>query len=229
MTPIVKEPSKQLDAYLAKFDHAGGVVDYVLFEDIDPSKSTKEFHRLAAIAALQQIDRRLEDYAKTMAPKTGSPVEDFFRLSFDIDKISGRKVSKDEFLGPHYLIANGKLIMRGITDDGMNDYFQVGDEEKPENIIEVTHDGDLYVSGYAQAFSEPPYPIDMTSAEIEELFFLIGKMVYGEISSEMEIYEWAGPWSNYFDAGLDYWGAFLWTVCNKANGKFAAIGVSATD
>lgn len=36
-------------------------------------------------------------------------------------------------------------------------------------------------------------------------------------------------WSNYFDAGKEWWGTFYWTVFNKKNNTIMVLGASETD
>ncbi len=230
MEPKIKKPGRVLTDLLEQFDVARGVIDYVLFETVDLSGADYKFFKEAVIAALWEIDRRLEKFARKMAPQLEVGIDEFPRISrLDTDRIRGRKISKEEFLGPCYAANENMLITRGGVDPFLNAYFLAGSELKPENILQVETRDEFCVEGYAQAFTEPPYGIDLSPARLDQLFHNIGMELYGGLSDPLEIYEWAGSWCNYFDDGYTGWGAYLWSICNSKNGQFAVIAASTTD
>lgn len=47
--------------------------------------------------------------------------------------------------------------------------------------------------------------------------------------SRLEIVSWSTDWSPYFDAGHEWWGAFLWTVYVPAREWIVVVAASATD
>ena len=230
MDPIVKNPENPLAELLARYDEARGVIDYVTFEPVDPTAVDKAFHERAVIAALWEIDRRLEKYAIQMSPELEIAIDQFPRISLDTDRIRGRQVSKETFLGPCYAMDEKKLLIPGRVDPFLNAHFPAGSEIKRENIVPLNTSDKFWVDGYAQAFCEPPYGIDLAPVELNELFHAIGTAVYGDLADPLDVFEWAGHWCSYFEDGFSSeWGAYLWSICNLKSGRFAVIGASTTD
>ena len=79
-------PERELSALLARYDAAGGVLDYVFLAPHDAGLPDK-CHRAAALAGMAQIDRRLEQYALR------------FRVRWDEDKLTGKAVTLADFWG----------------------------------------------------------------------------------------------------------------------------------
>jgi hypothetical protein len=81
--------------------------------------------------------------------------------------------------------------------------------------------------GYAYAFGDPPYGMDGTEDEIADLFDELNRALFGD--GDLEIMRWSTDWSSYFDAGHEWWGAFLWTVRPLGRPYVVAICASTTD
>ncbi len=62
------------------------------------------------------------------------------------------------------------------------------------------------IDGYKTAFFFPPYGLQCSSAEAEELFDRITAIVMGASPAECEVLSWSTDWSNYFDGGKEWWG-----------------------
>lgn len=45
----------------------------------------------------------------------------------------------------------------------------------------------------------------------------------------LTIFAWSADWSNYFEAGQEWWGAFCWTVYDARTGTIAFLTASSTD
>lgn len=45
----------------------------------------------------------------------------------------------------------------------------------------------------------------------------------------LTIYTWNTEWSNYFDDGLEWWGAYFWTIFDSVLNTFIVIGASTSD
>ncbi|AMR25991.1 hypothetical protein A0257_01995 [Hymenobacter psoromatis] len=45
----------------------------------------------------------------------------------------------------------------------------------------------------------------------------------------LTIFAWSDDWSNYFEAGQEWWGAFCWTVYDARMGTIAFLAASSTD
>jgi hypothetical protein len=162
---------------------------------------TERLHREAALRGMAVIDDRLAQWASSRAtPEV--PVEKFFRVHWDESKLSGQQVSLPTFWG---------------TDDV---------EPKPLG-------GGAYsipnVDGYKTAFFHPPYGLGAEANERAELYTGINGYVLGDDPDRAEIFSWSTDWSNYFDAGHEWWGAFYWTIRPADKSYVVVIGASSTD
>jgi len=92
---------------------------------------------------------------------------------------------------------------------------------QPTDVNEFTQE-------YTYAFVDPPYPIRCSSTD-EKLSRCSQAMtrLFGDLS-EFTMRKWSTNWSNYFDAGNEWWGAFLWTLASD-DGRGWWIGASTTD
>ena len=77
---------------------------------------------------------------------------------------------------------------------------------------------------YAYSFLEPPHGNSCLISDWEEL-----NIALFSSPENLEIYRWSTDWSNYFEAGLEWWGAFYWTVYDRLSNFFVVIGGSTTD
>jgi hypothetical protein len=196
-----------------RFKEIGGCVDYVVL-DCDPGQdgSAQELHRKAAVAGLKIIAKRWAAYAAKTSAEQNIPIGKFFSMRIECEKagaLAGNRISDREFLGPGYDYDRKELAER-------QSYSQP--------------------AGYAYAFSDPPYTLydhskkkRVSLKEATELFQAINKEVLGGISPESVIFEWPVDWSNYFDAGQEWWGSFLWTFANPGTHRIIMLAASTTD
>lgn len=87
---------------------------------------------------------------------------------------------------------------------------------------------DKFLEDYWYAFSDPPYPLQLSGESAKELFRRVNQLLFGDLS-EWSIRRWSTNWSDYFTYGLDWWGAFLWTLVRKDGELAIWLGASTTD
>jgi hypothetical protein len=85
------------------------------------------------------------------------------------------------------------------------------------------------VDGYKTAFFHPPHGLHIHKNELADLFGHINEHVLGTQPQQAEIFSWSTNWSNYFDAGHEWWGTFYWTIRQTDAQRIVVIGASATD
>jgi len=96
----------------------------------------------------------------------------------------------------------------------------------------VLIDANSFQQVYEGAFTDPPYGLSEKNKDVVgALFSEINRHLFGGFHDELEIYSWSSDWSSYFDAGNEWWGAFLWTVRNRqtARRQIIVIAASTTD
>lgn len=193
-------PDSELALLLKRYSDVGGVLDFVLLESVEQSCAENR-HRSAALAGIAAIDARLADWATNHA-SDDTPAEEFFRVHWDEAKLTGKHVSFSEFWGADDVTA------KPIASNAWS--FSIP-------------------SGYKTAFFLPPHALRGSFEETLKLFEAISHRVLGSRPEEAEVYSWSTDWSNYFDAGHEWWGSFLWTVQPTNSNRITVIGASSTD
>lgn len=122
-------------------------------------------------------------------------------ITIDESKMEAKKISIDQLLElpPENFYANNKK-----------------EKERSFDIPEPLP--------YWFAFLEPPYGNDYLVSD-----FIKFNDILIPNKEEIEVYSWNDEFSNYFDAGKEWWGTALWTVLDKKNKTIIVIGASLTD
>ncbi len=76
---------------------------------------------------------------------------------------------------------------------------------------------------------DPPYGLRIKNNQAENQFGKLIQMLLPSPSHPIEIYSWETNWSNYFDAGKEWWGAHLWTILTEYGESITSLGASTTD
>ena len=78
---------------------------------------------------------------------------------------------------------------------------------------------------YWYAFWETPH----TSGYGPDEFRKVNSVLFPKGTDELEIYEWTTDWSNYFEAGREWWGTACWSVYDKRMNRYIVIMAETTD
>ena len=82
-----------------------------------------------------------------------------------------------------------------------------------------------YKRPYWFLFLDPPHK---TNYNIED-FIKINNILFPKGKDNLEIYDWNVEWSNYFDDGLEWWGAAAISIYDKLLNRYVIILASSTD
>ena len=82
-----------------------------------------------------------------------------------------------------------------------------------------------YKRPYWFLFLDPPHK---TNYKIED-FIKINNILFPKGKDNLEIYDWNVEWSNYFDDGLEWWGAAAISIYDKLLNRYVIILASSTD
>ena len=77
---------------------------------------------------------------------------------------------------------------------------------------------------YWYAFLEPPYGTHYLKSDFEEF----NNVLFPD-KNDVEVYRWNDDFSDYFDAGKEWWGTGLWTAFDKSGKTMIVIAASLTD
>lgn len=62
-----------------------------------------------------------------------------------------------------------------------------------------------------------------------EDFELVNRTLFPEGTDMLEVYDWTTDWSNYFDAGREWWGTMCYSIYDQKTNRYAVIMASSTD
>jgi len=80
-------------------------------------------------------------------------------------------------------------------------------------------------NSYYYLFSQPPHENNYGVNDFNK----INSILFPNGFDNLEIYEWSTDWSNYFDEGLEWWGARCVSIYDIKLNRFIVIGASSTD
>ncbi len=82
-----------------------------------------------------------------------------------------------------------------------------------------------YKRPYWYLFLDPPHSTKYTIND----FIKINDLLFPKGKDNLEIYDWNVEWSNYFDDGLEWWGAAAISIYDKLLDRYVIILASSTD
>ncbi len=202
-----------------------GVVLNICVLNFDEIVNTEKDLQKSAIFGMQIFAKRYLERLIAMNPD--SDVSQYFQIKIDENiEPKGTKIGYREFLGTGFDFENRRVNL-----------FDYSENSKSSGVFE----------GLAHALLDPPYKINLGMRDqklsveygIEEqkrmteflLQFLEQILLIKEFSGfeKLEIYSWSDDWSNYFNAGKEWWGTFFWTILNRKQKTITVIGGSSTD
>ena len=188
-----------------KYDRC--VIDYCLIAPDAPYRGIRSHREAALFAMLKMIERYLADQRTSEKRQRSEEVaEDLFPWSLDFGKAEARRIDPAEFL---FVPTAVRKIKCGATV-----YDRKGpDVDAGEQIP------------YWYAFLEPPQWFDATPEDFER----VNDALFPKGIDALEVYEWTTDWSNYFEAGHEWWGTACWSVYDRHLDRFAVLFASATD
>lgn len=206
-------PPEQTE-FLAKCRQLGVVLDICVLE-FEAAATAAEISRQAALEAMKI-------YAKKLSTE-------HYRVAIDQDAAPrGRKIGTAEFLGKGFDFQNERVNMFSYRDGSRSSLNSKGFLRA---LLDPPYGLRIPVEAGAEAFSTE-YGIRQQARMTVFLFEFFEKILGVRKLPDFlkyEIYTWSDDWSNYFDAGKEWWGCFYWTLLNPGNNTVTVLGASTTD
>ncbi len=205
---------------LAAFRAAGGVIDYSFFLATDEDLATVG-------TAMQRHFSELDG------------VGPLWRPSFDaaaLETLPRRKVDKVTLFGSWYEPSTGELkkLGSGVVKGKGNLTDPLYSELGTGRTLNWAGPAPEAGTGgqYAYAFTEPPHGLSAEPATVQSLFDDINSEVFPSKFDHL-IVDWSGEdlvkLSNYFEAGMEWWGVLLFTVYVPHLQRLTVVSASTTD
>ncbi len=202
----------ELPAAFARLSDIGSVVEFGVFQDVTFTQ---------------------DDVAR--AVRATIPSSNNFSAQA-LEEIGRRSIPKREFLGDWLDPSSGELIKIGK--------WKIADGRELDNPAIRSLDGVDVIGGafalpepgaggqFAFALTHPPYPLKASRSEVQNLFEEVCAFLF-PIGQRVEISDWSSPRlpevSDYFTDGMEWWGAFLFTILQPDSKRLVVVAASATD
>ena len=135
-----------------------------------------------------------------------------FRPSFDLKplkEIKPREITREEFYGTSFDPKTRRLTEKQC-------YAEPGQS----------------TGEFAYAFAHPAIPMGNVMERLQSIFEEVDRLIFPEGCS-FSILDWSDrklkSMSDYYDAGFEYWGAFLFTIYVPKKSKITVISASSSD
>ena len=188
--------------------HFVGEVDYHLLKDDKPYRGLQS-HREALITVFDQlVENSIEDQ-KGIRERCGDDIANQLSpMVYDIGKARPTALNPNDFFYCPNII---KIDYYG------NAFYDA--EWKPND------DNFGTTVPYWYAMMEPVHG----KRNRPEVFKKVNEVLFPNGTDTLDIYEWTTDWSDFFDAGHEWYGACCWSIYDKSMNRYAVMLVSATD
>jgi len=219
-----------IDALLTQYDRMNGIAEHAILKRGILRPKDMDTHCQAALRTLEFLGQRADEgYERLIQLEAykDHPRDQYFRVVFQPERLSGHEISLPAFLGPYFRLLCSGLSMP--TDDSKT-RCEIEYADLLSNIAPLyTAETGSGPEGYAYAFATSAHGLDATAEDISALFFSVADALFCGFHCPLTIFEWSTDCSNYFDAGHEWWGSYFWTVAPEGADFIVGIAASTTD
>ena len=188
--------------------HLVGEVDYNIFCDEKPYEGMKS-HKEALRCVFDWLVKQSIEDKESARIMFGVHVADKLRtLTYDIDK------AQPSPLAPPVFFYCPNIVKTDYYGNVRYDAEWVPNDENFGTTVP-----------YWYALMEPVHG----RRNKPEDFKKVNEVLFPDGTDALDIYEWTTDWSDFFDAGHEWYGACCWTVYDKSLNRYVVMLVSATD
>ena len=188
--------------------HLVGEVDYNLLCDDKPYEGMKS-HREALRCVFDWLVKQSIEDKESARIMFGVHVADKLRtLTYDIDK------AQPSPLAPPVFFYCPNIVKTDYYGNVRYDAEWVPNDENFGTTVP-----------YWYALMEPVHG----RRNKPEDFKKVNEVLFPNGADALDIYEWTTDWSDFFDAGHEWYGACCWSVYDKTMNRYVVMLVSATD
>ena len=201
MLELINDPFYEL---IGKYDRC--IIDYCLIEDHTPHQGYRS-HKDAVLFAMLKVIERYIDTQLESEVRYGRKIQDEpYPWNLDIAKAKAHRIDAETLLHVPVILRTDRIGQR-FYDCGLPD---------PLNGEQIP---------YWYAFWETPH----TSGYGPDEFRRVNSVLFPKGTDKLEVYEWTTDWSNYFEAGREWWGTACWSVYDQRMNRYIVIMAETTD
>ncbi|MEM0997891.1 MAG: hypothetical protein AAGN35_12450 [Bacteroidota bacterium] len=193
-------------------------------------KDIYELAKGAAIAGMRVFQARNE--AKMQRFNPGAHPSEYWQIKFiEGEEPVGKRTDPLEFCGRGYRAEERRVQLFGYGSNYTSRYEE--DEAAPKGLVSAMFNPPygFRVPGLA---ADLPWTAENATAlaQAQTVFlhrFLAAFNIQLQGTPRPSIYAWSDNWSNFFDAGKEWWGTYYWTLIHHEESRATVIGASSTD
>ena len=188
--------------------HLVGEVDYHLLCD-DKAYEGLKSHREALLFVFDRLaEKEIEDQKRAGEMWGGRIADQLHPWVYDIDKAQSLPLDPQVFFYCPNIIK---------TDYYGNVWYDAEWVPNDENFGTTVP--------YWYALMEPVHGRTNKPGDFKK----VNEILFPNGTDALDIYEWTTDWSDYFDAGHEWYGACCWSIYDKTMNRYVVMLVSATD
>ena len=210
MHELINDPFYE---YIKQYDsdpeyHFVGEVDYHLLKDDEPYEGLRS-HREALIVVFDHLEENRTEDQMGIRERCGDDLADqLYPLVYDIDKAQPTPLDPNDF----FYCPN--IVKIDYYGSAFYDAEWVPNDDNFGTTVP-----------YWYALMEPVHG----KRNKPEDFKKVNEALFPSGTDALEIYEWTTDWSDFFDAGHEWYGACCWSIYDKSLNRYVVMLVSATD
>ena len=185
-----------------------GEVEYHLISSDKPYEGMKSHREALRFVFDWLVEQSMEDKERARIMFGDDLANQLRPLAYDIDKAQPFPLDRQLFFYCPNIVK---------TDYYGNVWYDAGWEPNDENCGTTVP--------YWYAVMEPVHG----RRNKPEDFKKVNEVLFPNGTDALDIYEWTTDWSDYYDAGHEWYGACCWSIYDKTLGRYRVMLVSATD
>lgn len=202
--PLEPLVSAELVALKSQLKAAGSAMDFEVYS-VPPGETISwELHRQALVAFFEAVrEKFVQHRLATIRDYPQYAGAKFFVLEVNCAEATANQLSQDRVL---------------------------------QLVVQREHQTDAQC--LFMGFSDPPYGMKVSKGAVQSLFERWCGLLGLRPEDGVEVLDWVGDfdkepmrsdWSNYFDAGKDWWGIWCLTIWNPVEHTIGVVAASSTD
>jgi len=182
------------------------VIDYCLMKDDAAHQGVQSHKKAVLFTMLRAVGRSIANRRNAEAMWGKAVADKLHPWSYDMEKAKAVPIDAASFL----------FVPEILRTDRNGCVLYDCDWENDNSGGQIP---------YWYAFLEQPHGTGYGS----EAFRRVNAALFPAGTDLLEIYEWTTDWSDYFDAGHEWWGAGCWSVYDTHLDRYVVLFASATD
>ena len=188
--------------------HLVGEVDYHLVKDDKPYDGLRSHREALTVVFGHLVENSIEDQKSVRERHGDDTADQLSPLLYDIDK------AQPTPLDPNVFLYCPNIVKIDYYGNARYDAEWVPNGENCGTTIP-----------YWYAVMEPVHG----RRNKPEDFKKVNEALFPKGTDMLDIYEWTTDWSDFFDAGHEWYGACCWSIYDKSMNRYVVMLVSATD